>query len=92
MQYRFSVIISALLLAFPFVNASADARKPGDAAPESTSVSPGAHYTTRLGGKRGTLQAVVDNAGNKNYWSSAGNGFLGVSAPHTLNLIAKVEL
>jgi iron complex outermembrane receptor protein len=92
MQYRLSVIISAPLLAFPFVNASADGRKPCDAAPESTSVSRGAHYTARHGGKRGTLRAAVANAGHKNSCSTAGNGLLGVGAPHPLKLIAKVAL
>lgn len=32
------------------------------------------------------------NAGNKNYWSTAGNGFLGLGAPRTVKLTPKVEL
>lgn len=42
-------------------------------------------------GKRSTIQAVVDNAANKNYWSTAGNGLLGVGAPRTLKVTAKME-
>lgn len=56
-----------------------------------TTVSLGARHTTRLGGKRTTFQAVIDNATNKNYWSTAGNGLLGVGAPRTLKVTAKFE-
>lgn len=56
-----------------------------------TTLSLGARHTTLLGGKRTTFQAVLDNATNKNYWSTAGNGLLGVGAPRTLKVTAKVE-
>lgn len=51
----------------------------------------GARHTTVIGGKRTTFQAVVDNVTDKNYWSTAGNGLLGVGAPRTLKVTAKVE-
>lgn len=56
-----------------------------------TTLSLGARQTTLLGGKRTTFQAVLDNATNKNYWSTAGNGLLGVGAPRTLKVTAKIE-
>ena len=51
----------------------------------------GARHTTVLGGKRTTFQAVVDNVTDKNYWSTAGNGLLGVGAPRTLKVMTKIE-
>lgn len=51
----------------------------------------GARYATRIAGKLTTVQAVLDNATNNNYWSTAGNGLLGVGAPISLKLAAKVE-
>lgn len=56
-----------------------------------TTLSVGARYTTRVAGKRSTIQAVLDNATDKNYWSNAGGGLLGVGAPRTLKVTAKVE-
>ncbi|WP_225984913.1 TonB-dependent siderophore receptor [Noviherbaspirillum aerium] len=56
-----------------------------------TTVSLGARYITRIAGKRTTLQAVLDNATDKSYWSTAGNGFLGVGGPRTLKVAAKVD-
>lgn len=56
-----------------------------------TTLSLGARYATRVAGKRTTIQAVLDNATDKNYWSNAGNGLLGVGAPRTLKVTAKVE-
>jgi iron complex outermembrane receptor protein len=56
-----------------------------------TTLSLGSRYTTRVAGKRTTVQAVIDNATNKNYWSTAGNGLLGVGAPRTLKVAAKME-
>ncbi|WP_420473261.1 TonB-dependent receptor domain-containing protein [Noviherbaspirillum sp. ST9] len=51
----------------------------------------GARYTTKVAGKRSTFQAVVDNVTDKDYWSTAGNGLLGVGLPRTLKLTAKME-
>lgn len=56
-----------------------------------TTMSLGARYVTRLAGKRTTLQAVVDNVTDKNAWSTAGNGLIGVSAPRTLKLAARMD-
>ncbi|WP_025039821.1 TonB-dependent siderophore receptor [Nitrosospira briensis] len=51
----------------------------------------GARYTTRIAGKRTMIQAVVDNAANSNYWSTAGNGLLGVGAPILMKVVSRVE-
>lgn len=51
----------------------------------------GARHATRIAGKRTTIQAVVDNATNSNYWSTAGNGLLGVGAPVLAKVFARVE-
>lgn len=57
-----------------------------------TTLSLGARHTLFVAGKRTTLQAVVDNATDENYWNSAGNNLLGVGLPRTLKLTAKVDL
>lgn len=44
----------------------------------------GARYKTLLGKQKTTFQMVVDNVTNKEYWNTAGNGFLGVGRPRTL--------
>lgn len=51
----------------------------------------GARYMTRVAGKRTMIQAVVDNAANSNYWSTAGNGLLGVGAPILMKVVSRVE-
>ena len=51
----------------------------------------GARYATRIAGKRTMIQAVVDNATNSNYWSTAGNGLLGVGAPIMFKVASRVE-
>lgn len=56
-----------------------------------TTYSLGARYVTKLAGNRTTFQAVVDNVTDKNYWSTAGNGFIGVGGPRTLKVVAKVD-
>lgn len=56
-----------------------------------TTASIGARYITRLAGKRTTFQAVIDNVTDKDYWSTAGNGLLGVGTPRTLKVMAKME-
>ncbi len=50
----------------------------------------GARYVTQLAGKKTVLQAVMDNVTGRDYWSTAGNGVLGVGAPRTLKPGAKV--
>lgn len=56
-----------------------------------TTLSLAVRHTTQLGGKRTTFQATLDNATNRNYWSTAGNGLLGVGTPRTLKVAARVE-
>ncbi|MBO9685993.1 MAG: TonB-dependent siderophore receptor [Mitsuaria chitosanitabida] len=51
----------------------------------------GARYATTVLGKPLSLQANLDNATNKDYWSTAGNNLLGVGAPRTLRVTAKVD-
>lgn len=52
----------------------------------------GARYRTRLFGTQAILQANLENATDKTYWSTAGNGLLGVGAPRTLRIAAKFDL
>jgi iron complex outermembrane receptor protein len=52
----------------------------------------GARYRTRLFGTNAVLQANLENASNKTYWSTAGNGLLGVGAPRTLRIAARFDL
>lgn len=56
-----------------------------------TTVSLGARYSTKIAGKKTTFQAVLDNATDKQYWSAAGNNYLGVGAPRTLKVVAKMS-
>jgi iron complex outermembrane receptor protein len=56
-----------------------------------TTFSLGARYATRIAGNRTIFQAVLDNAAGRDYWSTAGNGLLGVGTPRTLKLVAKME-
>lgn len=52
----------------------------------------GARYRTRLFGSNAIIQANLENATDKTYWSTAGNGLLGVGAPRTLRIAAKFDL
>jgi iron complex outermembrane receptor protein len=52
----------------------------------------GTRYRTQLWGTTATLQANLDNVADKNYWSTTGNGLLGVGAPRTLRVAAKFDL
>jgi iron complex outermembrane receptor protein len=56
-----------------------------------TTLSLGARYQTLLAGQKVTLQANLDNAADRDYWATAGNGLLGTGAPRTLRLAAKVD-
>ncbi|HYD77106.1 TonB-dependent siderophore receptor [Ramlibacter sp.] len=56
-----------------------------------TTLSLGARYRTRMAGQAVTLQANIDNATDRDYWATAGNGLLGTGAPRTLRLAAKVD-
>ncbi|MGN6830524.1 TonB-dependent siderophore receptor [Paucibacter sp. M5-1] len=51
----------------------------------------GARYQTRLAGQPFSVQANLENATDKDYWSTAGNGLLGVGAPRTLRITAKLD-
>ncbi|MGR4871478.1 TonB-dependent siderophore receptor [Variovorax sp. LARHSF232] len=52
----------------------------------------GTRYRTRMFGTTATIQANLDNVADKDYWSTAGNGLLGVGAPRTLRVAAKFDL
>lgn len=60
--------------------------------PGYSTFSLGARYFTRIAGKKTTWQVNVDNVTDKDYWSTAGNGLLGVGAPRTVRLGMRVEL
>ncbi|MBK0394693.1 TonB-dependent siderophore receptor [Ramlibacter algicola] len=57
-----------------------------------TTLSLGARYVTKLQGRTVTLQANLDNATDKDYWATAGNGLIGTGAPRTLRLAARFDL
>lgn len=57
-----------------------------------TTLSLGARYMTKFSGRTVTLQANLDNATDRNYWATAGNGLLGTGAPRTLRVAAKIDL
>jgi iron complex outermembrane recepter protein len=59
--------------------------------PGYTTLSLGTRYQTRWNDRVVTLQANVDNATDRDYWSSTGNGLLGVGLPRTLRLAAKLD-
>jgi len=59
--------------------------------PGYTTLSLGSRYITRWEGRQVTLQANLDNATDRDYWSSAGNGLLGVGLPRTLRVAAKFD-
>lgn len=56
-----------------------------------TTLSLGTRYVTRWDGHNLALQANLDNATDRDYWSSAGNGLLGAGMPRTLRVAAKVD-
>lgn len=51
----------------------------------------GGRYQTRIAGRRTTFQGVLDNVTNEDYWSTAGNGLLGVGAPIMFKAVARME-
>lgn len=57
-----------------------------------TTLSLGARYRTQWQGNGLTLQANLDNAADRDYWATAGNGLLNTGAPRTLRIAAKLEL
>jgi len=56
-----------------------------------TLFSAGARYATRVYGKRVSVQANLENAANKRYWSAAGSNQLGVGLARTLELSSTLE-
>lgn len=91
MQYRVSAADSAPFFGLPFFRANVAARKSGDAWAASTPVPLGARSATWLCGKRGEPQTVAD-AGNRNYWIAANDGFLGTRVRRTPTAMAKVAV
>ena len=56
-----------------------------------TIYSAGARYTTLLGKERATFQLTVDNLTDKDYWSTAGNGLLGVGLPRMVKASMRLD-
>ncbi|WP_275270425.1 TonB-dependent siderophore receptor [Limnobacter sp. P1] len=57
-----------------------------------TVASLGARYSTVIGSTPTQFQLVVDNPTDKNYYSTAGNGLIGVGTPRTIKAIVSVDL
>lgn len=56
-----------------------------------TIYSAGARYTTLLGKERTTFQLTVDNLTDKDYWSTAGNGYLGTGLPRMVKASMRID-
>jgi iron complex outermembrane receptor protein len=59
--------------------------------PAWTRVDLGARYKTRLDERALTLNAVVENVADENYWASANGGYLTQGAPRTFKVSATVD-
>lgn len=57
-----------------------------------TVASLGVRYATVIGSTPTQFQLVVDNPTDKNYYSTAGNGLIGVGTPRTIKAIVSVDL
>lgn len=57
-----------------------------------TVASLGARYATVIGNTPTQFQLVVDNPTDKNYYSTAGNPYVGVGAPRVVKAIVSVDL
>ncbi|HEX4918364.1 MAG TPA: TonB-dependent siderophore receptor [Limnobacter sp.] len=60
--------------------------------PGYTVASLGARYATVLGNTPTVFQLVLDNPTDKDYFATAGNGYIGVGAPRTLKASVSVDL
>ncbi|WP_137894995.1 TonB-dependent receptor [Ramlibacter sp. 2FC] len=56
-----------------------------------TTLSLGTRYLTKWNGSAVTWQANIDNATDRNYWSSTGDNYLAAGLPRTLRLAAKFD-
>ncbi|MCW7537381.1 TonB-dependent siderophore receptor [Aquabacterium sp. A7-Y] len=56
-----------------------------------TTLSVGTRYATRFNDLPVTVQANLDNATDRDYWSTTGNGLLGTGLPRTLRVAAKFD-
>jgi iron complex outermembrane receptor protein len=56
-----------------------------------TLLTAGVRYATRVYGKRVSVQANLENAANRRYWSAAGSNQLGVGLGRTLELTSTLE-
>ena len=56
-----------------------------------TLLTAGLRYATRVYGKRVSVQANLENAANRRYWSAAGSNQLAVGLGRTLELTSTLE-
>jgi len=54
-----------------------------------TLLTAGLRYTTRIFCKRATIQANLENATNKRYWSAVGSNQIGVGLGRTLSSVRR---
>ncbi|MBF5007329.1 TonB-dependent siderophore receptor [Diaphorobacter caeni] len=69
-----------------YVNALNQAQIPG-----VTLLSAGVGYSTRLMGRKASMQLNVENLGNKRYWNSVSSGTYGTGMERSLRFNAKME-
>jgi len=91
-EYRVSQIPGLFLSAGLFYGGEQEVNALNQANIDSYTIgSLGARYKTLLGKQKATFQVVVDNVTNKDYWNTAGNGFLGVGRPRTVQANVRFE-
>lgn len=91
-EYRVSQIPGLFLSAGLFYGGEQEVNALNQASIDSYTIgSLGARYKTLLGKQKATFQVVVDNVTNKDYWNTAGNGFLGVGRPRTVQANVRLD-
>lgn len=87
--------------AIPGLSVNAGAKYYGDTAVDSannwtlggyTLFDAAISYTTDISGKQMIIRAASANLGNKNYWSSASDGYLRIGEPQTISLNVEVKM
>lgn len=84
-EYRIAQIPGLFVSAGLFYGGSQQVNALNQASIDSYTIgSLGARYKTLLGKQKTTFQVVIDNIADKDYWNTAGNGFVGVGRPRTV--------
>lgn len=91
-EYRINQIPGLYLSAGLFYGGEQEVNALNQASIDSYTIgSLGARYKTFIGKQKATFQVVVDNVTNKEYWNTAGNGYLGVGRPRTVQANVRLD-